>query len=46
VSKEAKAELDAFLAGWIEKHINLRYWLIVGKARQCVVTEDDLKESP
>jgi len=46
VSEEAKAELDAFLTGWIEKHINLRYWMIIGKSRQCVVTEDDLKETP
>lgn len=45
VTDEAKTELAALLAGWIEKHVNVgRYWKIVGKTRQLEVGPDDLKE--
>ena len=45
VSPEAKTELQALLNAWAEKHVNLGgYWIIKGKSRQCVVTEEDVKE--
>lgn len=42
-TKEAKEELREFLESWITKHVNLgRYWKIVGKTREMVVTKEDL----
>lgn len=43
VSDEAKAELLALLEAWANKHIDLsNYWKIVGKSRECTLTEEDL----
>ena len=40
---EAKAELEAFLAAWVEKHAPpSQYWLVVGKPREKRVTAEDL----
>lgn len=45
VSTEAKAELQALLDAWAEKHVNLsHYWVIKGKSRELRVTEYDVKE--
>lgn len=45
VGDAAKAELEALFLGWVERHVNLgRYWIIVGKSRQLVVTEEDVRE--
>lgn len=40
VDKEAKAELNALLAAWIEKHCNLNFWQ-VSDVRPHVLTEED-----
>jgi|ERR1035437_1653103 hypothetical protein len=42
VSKEAVDELNALLKAWVEKHVTLRYWTIVGKTRECKLTQEDL----
>jgi len=42
VSEEAEAELQALISAWAVKHINLsRFWKIVGKTRECKLTEED-----
>ena len=45
VGGATKTELEALFLGWVERHVNLgRYWIIVGKSRQLVVTEEDVRE--
>jgi hypothetical protein len=41
-SPEAKAELDAFVTAWTEKHIRGHYWRCVGPSREIKVTAADL----
>ena len=44
VTPEANLELDAFLLAWVEKNSDIsRYWKIVGKSRECQITEGDLE---
>ena len=44
VTPEARLELDAFLLAWVEKNSDIsRYWKIVGKSRECQITEGDLE---
>lgn len=40
VSAEAKAELDAFLSSWIERHCNLNFWR-VRNVKEYMLTEGD-----
>ncbi len=43
VSREAEAELQELLNAWAAKHVDVgRYYEIVGKARECRITEADL----
>ena len=47
VTDDAKEELRQLLNTWIEKHVNVsKYWKIVGKSRECVVTAEDLETMP
>ena len=44
VSIEAGVELQALLDAWVDKHLaGTRLWKCVGKSRECVVTEGDVK---
>lgn len=42
VSQKAKAEMDAFVTAWTEKHIQGHYWRCVGQARHIKVTAADV----
>lgn len=43
VSKEAEAELQELLNTWAAKHVGvIHYYEIVGKTRECRITEADL----
>lgn len=42
IHADAKAELESLLAGWIDKHVGLRYFKLVGKSRERTVTQEDL----
>ena len=44
VSAEAKVELNALLAAWIQKHCSLNFWT-VRNAKEYVLTEADFKTS-
>ena len=44
VSAEAKVELNALLAGWIQKHCSLNFWT-VRNAKEYVLTEADFESS-
>ena len=47
VTDDAKEELRQLLNTWIEKHVNVsKYWKIVGKSRERVVTAEDLETMP
>lgn len=40
VDEKAKAELNALLAAWIEKHCNLNFWTVKNVKRHVLTTED------
>ena len=42
VGEEAREELKALLAGWVEKHVVTDYWRFVGNSRKVHVTKQDL----